>query len=123
MGTLPVIAVLLIRCVAFGLLELVFAQLGMGIVLLSLALIAAVGSVVTVVVRKVVLDPALWVFDKAYAATEAAYVPLLKTALRAKWLLSAVAVAGFAWSVFAFGNLGTELLPSINQGQQNDAHS
>jgi len=47
---------------------------------------------------------------------KAVYTPLLKVALRFRWLVVLIAVALFAWSVVVFNRLGAEFIPQLDEG-------
>ena len=44
------------------------------------------------------------------------YLPALNFCLRARWLISAVAVGIFALSLFVFSKLGAEFIPQLDEG-------
>ena len=114
----PLVALLLlVRVILLGLLELVFAQFLVGIVLVVAGAFFAVVRLVTVVGGKWILKPVVAAFDAFYGFLERGYVPLLHGALRFRWMVIIISVLAFSWSVWSFGRLGTELLPSMNQGE------
>ncbi len=114
----PLVAVfLLVRTIVLTLLEVVFGQIGLGLVLGLAGLSSLIAGLAVKLANTIVIGPALSAFDYGYQALERAYVPILKGALRVRAMVTLVAVVAFAWSVYQFGNLGTELLPSMNQGE------
>ncbi len=58
-------------------------------------------------------------FDRAYAVVDSAYKSALRGALASRFTIILVAIALFGWSIQAFQNLGTELLPPMHQGEFN----
>jgi len=56
-------------------------------------------------------------FDAAWGAVERAYPRAISAALRAPWLVVAIAAAMFALAAWRVPRLGLELLPEIHQGE------
>lgn len=107
---------LVVRVVIMTVLEIVVARLFVGVfggllallvgvVRLIRRLLGAVGSVL------------FTVFDAGWSRIVDAYPPTLRAAMAVPSVVLLVAVGGFGWAAFQFGNLGTELLPTMHQGE------
>lgn len=64
-----------------------------------------------------VVDLPLRAFGAAFAASERGYVRVLRGTLRARWMVAVGVVAGVAWTVDAWQNLGVQLMPDLHQGE------
>ena len=109
-------AVLVVRLLLLGLLELVFARL-----LVAIAAAAALAALtIARAARAPVSAGAGWVlrgFDRGWQGVARFFPAMLRAMLRAPFVVLAVALAAFGWSVWQFGRLGSELLPQMHQGE------
>ncbi|MGB1016591.1 MAG: efflux RND transporter permease subunit, partial [Nannocystaceae bacterium] len=64
-----------------------------------------------------VLSPFLWVFDKLMSGLENFYPRMIRWSLRNKFIVYAGVFAAFFAMVQAAGNLDTELIPELHQGE------
>ncbi len=113
----PLVAIfLLIRFVVLFVLELVFGRLFVGIIGLTASIAALVlGGVIRVV--RLVVGPVLTGFDKVYGRLESVYPPILRGALRARYAVTLVSFLLFGGALWVFGDLDTELMPAMHQGE------
>ncbi|MEZ4461702.1 MAG: efflux RND transporter permease subunit [bacterium] len=113
----PIIAVfLLARLIILLSLELVFGRVIAGAIGLFVALAVAVLKLLAVVFGWVV-KPFFAGFDYGYSKLESAYPRLLKATLRARFTVTLAAFALFGGALWMFGELDTELLPAMHQGE------
>ena len=82
----------------------------------TVLLIARIGALVV----SPIVFPALLAFNKGYELVLNGYAPLLRAALRQRWMVLGIAVAAFAacWFVL-MPRLGRELIPQVHQGEFN----
>ena len=66
---------------------------------------------------RVAFKPLIWVFNKAFDLLASAYEKLLRISLRAKALVLAIAFVLAAGAVLLIPRLGTELIPTLSQGE------
>lgn len=110
-------------------LELKEPRTGFGRILraIRLFLFYTIPSIITKGIRYIVAGVAwvlsklfaipLYLFDKAYQATEKVYVVLLKSALNNRLAVLAIAIIAFAASLTLIPRIGIELIPELSQGE------
>ncbi len=64
-----------------------------------------------------ILSPFLWLFDKLMSGLEAFYPRMIRWSLRNKFIVYGGVFAAFFAMVQAAGNLDTELIPELHQGE------
>ncbi|MDT0594574.1 efflux RND transporter permease subunit [Glaciecola petra] len=64
-----------------------------------------------------IFKPVLWVFDKFYGVTSAAYFKALNWAMKARVMVVGVILSVSVLSVMLIPRLGIELIPSLSQGE------
>lgn len=109
---------LLARAIVLGVLELVFGRILVGVLGLALGLVVGLTKLVFTVVGPIGRG-FFKVFDGAYGLLADRYEPALKGAISARFLVIIVSLALFATSVWQFERLGSELLPTMHQGEYN----
>ncbi len=116
LATLVVVPFIVLRTVVVGLLDVVVGRLAFGSVLAVAGLLGILVRAI-VGVGKVVLGWLFTGFDRVYTKLEDAYEPFLRGALRAKFGVLFIAIILFGGSLWQFDQLGTELLPTMHQGE------
>ncbi len=103
-------------------LQLVIETAGRVILSALTLVVLSIGLVAFGIARviRIVAAPIQWLFDRGFGMVQAGYPRLLRTvlvhpALIALVLVLATAGAGFAWR--SFGDIGTEMLPTVHQGE------
>ena len=114
--TIPVLAILLVRVIVMTALEVVVARLLIGVLAGVLAVVVGVLRLARGVIR-IAGDALFAVFDAGWNRIVAVYPPALRGAMAVPSVVLLIAVGGFAWSLWQFENLGTELLPTMHQGE------
>lgn len=113
----PVVLVfLLVRLVLFSALEILFLRLMGG----ALALLAMLFFGAFAALRWLggwLVKPLFAGFDFGYGRLEAWYPGVLRATLRGRYAVTLVAFGLFGGAVWSFGNLDSELLPSMHQGE------
>lgn len=64
-----------------------------------------------------ILSPFVGTFHLGYSFVERMYAPMLRGALRARWLVLAIAGGMLAYAVIRVPSLGSEMLPEVHQGE------
>ena len=111
---LPVYLYCLARFVASGLLEAA-ARISFGVTVIVVGAFAYVGAGVAWAVRWLLWLP-LQGFDLALRGVTAAYRVLLGAALRGRVVVIALAALSMFWALQTWPTLGTQLIPSLQQG-------